>query len=34
MPTKDYTHLNVIPGDSSFSSQALNFEDTLVAIGE
>jgi hypothetical protein len=34
MPPHDYTPLNVIPGDSSFSSQALNFEGIVVAIGD
>jgi hypothetical protein len=34
MPPQDYTPLNVILGDSSFSSQALNFEGTVVAIGD
>jgi hypothetical protein len=34
MPPQDYTPLNAIPGDSSFSSQALNFEGTVVAIGD
>jgi hypothetical protein len=33
MSPQDYTPLNVIPGDSSFSSQALNFKGIVVAIG-
>jgi hypothetical protein len=32
IPPQDYTPINAIPGDSSFSSQALNFEGTVVAI--
>jgi hypothetical protein len=32
IPPQYYTPINVIPGDSYFSSQALNFEGTVVAI--
>jgi hypothetical protein len=34
IPPQEYTPLNAIPGDSTFSSQVLNFEGTVVAIGD
>jgi hypothetical protein len=33
-PPQEYTPISTIPGDSSFSSQTLNFEGSVVAIGE
>jgi hypothetical protein len=33
IPPQEYTPLNAIPSDSTFSSQVLNFEDVVVAIG-
>jgi hypothetical protein len=34
VPPLEYTPISTIPGDSSFSSQALNFEGSVVAIGD
>jgi hypothetical protein len=34
IPPLEYTPISSIPGDSSLSSQALNFEGYLVAIGD
>jgi hypothetical protein len=33
VPPQDYTPINTIPGDSSFSFQPMNFEGSVVAIG-
>jgi hypothetical protein len=34
IPPLEYTPISSIPGDSSLSSQALNFEGSVVAIGD
>jgi flagellar hook-length control protein FliK len=34
VPPQEYTPISTIPGDSSFSSQALNFEGSVVSIGD
>jgi hypothetical protein len=34
IPPPEYTPISTIPGDSSLSTQALNFEGSVVAIGE
>jgi hypothetical protein len=34
MPPREYTPISTILGDFSFSSEALNFEGSVVAIGE